>query len=254
MSYKLVSKCLSYMDKAIMETHPASCSASCVEENENKGSPKATKHRQEADDHSNLKSGRDQVAKSLHSQEVGKRIALHRLEDVVLGNIKNLRVVSAEILDGSRDVLGDGTWQDDLTLGTREEEGVQNLLCGSADVLSGDGVGRRVGVSRHIAWGTEGSASVTALFAGAALGRILMSLLSQIGGHLSVLVLLLLRGVHRWTSGAMAHIPEALQDAGRPLRTRLVQIRRSDENRSSKFAYIMPAERHVLSNIEPITC
>ena len=91
----------------------------------------------------------DEVAQSLGLQEAGKRIALHCLEDVFLRTVEDFRVVSSLIFDSMHDLLKDRLRKDDFPLGTREEEGVEDLLGTRSDVRPCNGVPGTIGVGLY---------------------------------------------------------------------------------------------------------
>ena len=132
------------------QTYPDPGLAGVVEEDQDERNPEGGKHGEEADDQPHHHRRRDQVAKSLHSQEPGEGIALHRLEDVVLGSIEDLWIVAATLFNADSDIMGDGVREGNLALRTREEEGVQDLLGGCSNISPGNGVSGRVGVGSRV--------------------------------------------------------------------------------------------------------
>jgi len=121
-----------------------------IQEDEDKGGPKGTKHGNEADDEPDDEAEGNQIPQGLHPKKPGEGVALHGLEDVVLSDVEDLRVVAAVLLDGGRDVLRDGPGQRDLTFRSREEERVQDLLGRQPNVLPCHRVRRRVAVRRQV--------------------------------------------------------------------------------------------------------
>jgi len=111
-----------------VRTYPASSCTRVVKENENERSPKGGKHGNKTKDKSHDESRWDKVAKSLHSKEAWESISLHSLEDIVLGNIEYLRIVTAVLLNCSSNFCGDRTWEGDFSLSSRKKESVEDFL------------------------------------------------------------------------------------------------------------------------------
>lgn len=109
-------------------TYPAPGLARPVEKNEDKSSPKRTKHGNQPNNKTHDEGWRDQVTQCLHPQKTRECISLHGLEHVVLGHVKDFRVITAHLLNGNGDVLGNGTRKRDLSLRTRQQESVEYLL------------------------------------------------------------------------------------------------------------------------------
>ena len=106
------------------QDQPATSVLSFIEEDKDKRSPEATEHAQESEDETEHAGGWGEVAESLHAEETWESVALHGLVDVVLSSIEDLWIIASELLDGDGDVMGDGVWEDDLTLGAWKEEGI----------------------------------------------------------------------------------------------------------------------------------
>jgi len=172
------------------ETHPALRCARLVEEDENESRPESTKHGDQADYQAHDQCRRNQVAQCLHAQEAREGIALHGLEHVVFGDVENFWVVAALLLNRGRHVMRNGARERDLSLGSREEERVQDLLRGRSDILTIYSVRGRVRVG-HVARTAEFGAWSHG--AGAALGRVVALVLTQERRHLRILVSLLFR-------------------------------------------------------------
>src|SRR5690349_18784528 len=102
--------------------YPKSLYSRFVQENQDERSPETAEHRHESKDKAHNQCRRNEVSKSLHSEEPGESIALHRLEDIVLSHIKHLGIVPSEFLNSCRDVLSDRAWQGDFALSAREKE------------------------------------------------------------------------------------------------------------------------------------
>lgn len=223
-----------------------------IQEDQDERGPETTKHCQKANDEPHDQGRRDQIPQGLESKETGEGIPLHGLEDVVLGNVEYLGVVTAKFLDSSRHILGDRAGESDLSLGAREQERVEDLLGRGADILPGYHVSRRVRVGGEIPRGA-GVRAGPSHPSSAALRRAMCSstLLTEECRHLGILVTLLLGCVHRRSGGRVGHVAKAFQNSRRSLRARSIRIRRPNENRSPKLTNIMAAERHVLGNIEP---
>lgn len=88
-------------------TYPEPYQPRLVEEDQDERSPETTKHRHKPKNEAQDQRWGDQVTKRLHPQKPRERIALHRLEDIIFRNIKNLWVIAAELLDCCRHILGD---------------------------------------------------------------------------------------------------------------------------------------------------
>lgn len=72
------------------------------------------------------------------------------MEDVVLGGVENLRVVTAPLLNADGDIVRDRMGEDDLALRTWEEEGVEDLLSRCSDISSSHRVSGGVRVRVHL--------------------------------------------------------------------------------------------------------
>ena len=135
------------------QNQPAASVLSLVEEDENKGSPKATEHGEKTENQASHARGWREVAKSFHAEKAWERIALHGLIYVILSSIKDFWVITAELFDGDSNVVCDRVWEDDFTLGAWEEESVQDLLGRITDIRASNGVSWRVGgVIRGVLW------------------------------------------------------------------------------------------------------
>lgn len=108
---------------------PAPCRPAHVQEDEHESRPESREQRHQADDQPQHHRRLHDVAKRLRSQEARKGIPLHSLEDIVLSCIEDFRVVAALLFDVLCDLVENALRQDDLALGAREKEGVENLFC-----------------------------------------------------------------------------------------------------------------------------
>ena len=205
------------------ETYPATSGARVVEEYEHKRSPETCKNTEQANNRSHDERWWDEVAESLHSKEARESITLHSLEYIILCSIENLGIISALLFDSDSDILGDRVREDDFAFGTRKEEGVEDLLSGSSDVRSGDGMGRRVGVGGQFERAAHeararlfvglGLSHVGANAAGRRVSDIptIRRFLAEERRHLRILVLLLLGIEHGRSSGGMVHLAQSIQ-------------------------------------------
>ena len=88
------------------------------------GCTKAGKAKREPYDYAE----RDKIPESLCLEETWESVPLDSLEDVVFGVIKDFWIISALFFDCVDDPVEDGFWKDDFSLGSWENEGVQDFL------------------------------------------------------------------------------------------------------------------------------
>ena len=131
-------------------TNPTSCGARVVEEDEDEGCPDRGKEGDQTDNESQHQRRLHDVAQGFCAQEAGEGVALHSLENVVLGGVEDFRVVAVLVLDGVCDLLEDAEGDDDLALGALEQVGVKDLLGRGADVLPRDGGALRGMGRQHV--------------------------------------------------------------------------------------------------------
>ena len=135
------------------ETYPAPSPPRVIQENQHKRRPKRAKQTQHAHNQPQHHTRRHDIPERLCAQEARKRIALHGLENVILGGIKNLGIVAALALDSLLDIVEDGLRQNDLALSAAQQVGVEDFLSAGADVGARDrvrgAVARLGGRARH---------------------------------------------------------------------------------------------------------
>lgn len=112
-----------------LKTYPASCRTRLVQEDEDEGSPDGREEANQPDDKAQHHTLRDQITKTLGLQESWVGISLHRLEDIVLSGVEQLRVCSLFwAFDGILNLRQDALRNDDLSFGAWKEVCVQDLL------------------------------------------------------------------------------------------------------------------------------
>ena len=121
------------------KTYPASRASAHVKEDEIERCPDGSKQSDQTDDQSQHHARLYNVAQGLCTEEAREGIALHGLEDVVLGAIKDFWVIAALVLDRVCDVFKDADRNDNLAFGALQEVGVEDLLSAGTDVLSRNG-------------------------------------------------------------------------------------------------------------------
>lgn len=104
--------------------------------------PEATTETGKSDSKPDDDTERDEIAQGFCLKKAWESVSFHSLEHVVLGIVKDFRIVSAFLLNSMNDPVEGCLGEDDFTFGAWQDKSVQDLFS----------TGTNIGTGYRVAW------------------------------------------------------------------------------------------------------